>query len=30
VEEKYGRYQRMDLDSEEALSLDAFWGQTAK
>ena len=30
VEGKYGRYQRMELDSEEALSLDAFWGETTK
>jgi hypothetical protein len=30
VEGKYGRYQRMELDSEEALSLDAFWGEATK
>lgn len=30
VEGKYGRYQRMELDSEEALTLDAFWGEATK
>jgi hypothetical protein len=30
VEGKYGRYQRMELDDEGALALDAFWGEVAK
>ncbi|HEY0073235.1 MAG TPA: hypothetical protein VGB77_03965 [Abditibacteriaceae bacterium] len=30
MEGKYGRYQRMELDSEEALSLDSFWGEVTK
>lgn len=30
VEGRYGRYQRMELDDEEMLSLDAFWGEATE
>ena len=30
VEGKYGRYQRMELDDDAVLELDAFWGEVAK
>jgi hypothetical protein len=30
VEVKYGRYQRMELDDDAVLELDAFWGEPAK
>jgi hypothetical protein len=30
VEGQYGRYQRMELDSTEALDLEVFWGEATK
>ena len=30
VEGKYGRYQRRELDSDEALTLDAYFGEPTK
>jgi hypothetical protein len=30
VEGKYGRYQRVELDDDAVLELDAFWGEPTK
>jgi hypothetical protein len=30
VEDKYGRYQRRELDSDDVLALDAFFGEPSK
>ena len=30
VERKYGRYQRVELDDDDALALDVYWGEGKK